>query len=147
MGTVARNFFTKDEQKAITQAIGDAELATSGEVRVHIETRCKGDVLDRAATLFEHLGMVKTAQRNGILFYLSVEDHKFAVLGDMGINAKVPDDYWDKITSTVLGHFREGHFSQGLIEGITLAGNELKRYFPYQSDDKNELPDEISFKD
>jgi uncharacterized membrane protein len=145
MGKAARDFFTAAEQEAIKQAIQNAELATSGEVRVHLESECTGDVLDRAATVFKKLGMVETKQRNGILFYLSINSHKFAVIGDSGINTKVPEDFWEKIKTTVLDHFRENRYSQGLIDGITIAGSELKKWFPYQSDDKNELPDDISF--
>jgi uncharacterized membrane protein len=93
--TTASSFFTKEEQAKVLSAVKEAEGETSGEIRVHIETRCSGDVLDRAAWVFGKLGMHKTALRNGVLFYLAVEDRKFAIIGDAGINAKVPIDFWD----------------------------------------------------
>ncbi len=141
------NFFTKEEKDRITSAIGDAERNTSGEIRVHIERRCKENVLDHAAYLFDKLAMQKTEKRNGVLFYLAIDDQKFAILGDAGINAVTPDDFWDNIKDKMLEKFREQEFSSGLETGILMAGEQLKEHFPYQKDDVNELPDEISFGD
>ena len=110
-----------------------------------MEGHCKGDVLDRAAYIFEKLEMHKTELRNGVLFYLAVEDRKFAILGDAGINAVTPEDFWDSIKEKMLEHFKKDEFAAGLVTGITLAGEKLKEHFPYQQDDVNELSDEISF--
>ena len=145
MTKTARNYFTIEEKEDITIAIKNAELDTSGEIRVHIENTCKGDAKDRAAYLFEKLSMHKTELRNGGLFYLAVKNRKFAILGDAGINQKVPEIFWDNIRDIMLGHFREDKFTDGLVEGITMAGKQLKEHFPYQTDDVNELSDEISF--
>ena len=140
-----KDFFTKEQREDIRQAVVNAELDTSGEIRVHIETNCKGEVLDRAAFIFSKLGMQKTEKRNSVLFYLAVNHRRFAVIGDKGINAVVPEDFWDDIKNLLLNHFREARFTEGLIEGITLVGNKLKSHFPYQTDDVNELSDDISF--
>lgn len=142
---IAANFFTKDQKEQIKQAIARAELNTSGEIRLHVENRCKIDVLDCAAGWFEKLKMHRTDKRNGVLFYLAVKDRKFAIIGDAGINAVTPDNFWDSIKAEVLAHFSENKFAEGLIKGIDMAGEQLKTHFPYQSDDKNELSDEISF--
>jgi len=142
-----KDFITEADKKSIVDAIKEAELNTSGEIRVHIESSCKGDVLDRAAYLFKKLQMHKTEQRNGVLFYLAYKDHKFAILGDGGINQKVPDNFWDRIKEKMAEKFREGKFAEGLAEGIKESGEQLKTHFPYQSDDVNELSDEISFGD
>jgi len=139
------NFFSTEQKKQITDAIAKAELNTSGEIRLHVEGRCKIDVLDRAAYVFEKLEMHKTEQRNGVLFYLAVYDRKFAILGDVGINQVVPSDFWDSIKETMLGFFKDGKFADGISTGILMAGEQLKANFPYQSDDVNELSDEISF--
>jgi uncharacterized membrane protein len=141
----ASSFFTKEEQAQILAAVREAESETSGEIRVHIETSLKGDVLDRAAWLFKKLGMDKTAERNGVLFYLAVNDRRFAIIGDGGINAVVPAGFWDEISEVLKKKFKEGKFTEGLSEGIIMAGNQLKTRFPHRSDDVNELPDEISF--
>ncbi|UCG26746.1 MAG: TPM domain-containing protein [Bacteroidales bacterium] len=138
-------YFSEEEKKKITAAIADAELNTSGEIRVHIEKRCREEVLDRAAYLFEKLKMHKTEQRNGVLFYLALTDHKFAILGDAGINRATPEDFWEKIKNAMLSHFKEQRFADGLAQGIIMAGEQLKVHFPYRKDDINELSDDISF--
>jgi uncharacterized membrane protein len=141
----ASTFFSKEQQAQILGAVKEAEMETSGEVRVHIESSLKGEVLDRASWLFKKLGMHKTAERNGVLFYLAVNDRKFAIIGDAGINAKVPPGFWDDISELLKKNFKEGKFTEGLSEGILLAGEHLKIHFPHRPDDVNELPDEISF--
>jgi uncharacterized membrane protein len=141
----AATFFTKEQQAQILISVKEAEMESSGEIRVHIESACRGDVLDRAAWIFNKLGMKKTAQRNGVLFYLAVNDRKFAIIGDSGINSKVPEGFWNDIKEILAKNFREGRFTEGLTEGISLAGKHLKAYFPHQRNDINELSDEISF--
>ncbi|NLF43154.1 MAG: TPM domain-containing protein [Bacteroidales bacterium] len=145
MGKSVRYFFSETQKEDIRLAIKNAELDASGEIRVHVENSCEGDVMDRTALLFEKLGMTRTKLRNGVLFYLAVDNRKFAVIGDKGINARVGDDFWEEIKMKMLYHFREGNFAQGLIEGIEMVGPKLRQFFPYQKDDVNELSDEISF--
>ena len=140
-----REHFGEEQKLQIENAIRVAESNTSGEIRVHIENHCKGNVLDRAAYIFEKLEMHKTALRNGVLFYLAYEDHKFAILGDAGINQKVPNNFWDEIKDEIIASFKDNMFTAGLSEGIIKAGEQLKAHFPYQKDDINELSDEISF--
>ena len=142
----ARMFFSREEQQKIISAIKEAELNTSGEIRVHIENRCKGETLERAAEIFYELKMHHTSARNGILFYLAVKDRKFAIIGDEGINRNVEHDFWNDIKDEMTSMFKEGQFTEGLVAGILKCGNKLKQYFPYQEDDVNELSDEISFK-
>ena len=141
----ASSFFSKEQQTRIFEAVSEAEKATSGEIRVHIETYCPEEVLDRAAWIFKKLKMDQTAERNGVLFYLAVDDKKFAIIGDAGINSKVPAGFWEEIKTLLQKNFSESRFTEGLSEGILLAGQQLKVHFPYQGDDKNELLDEISF--
>jgi len=145
MSPSIHHFFTVDEKASIRDAIREAELNTSGEIRVHIESKCKGEVLDRAADVFYHLKMDKTKLRNGVLFYLAVKSQKFATIGDKGINAVVPENFWEDTKEMMAGHFKEGEFATGLSKGIEESGKSLKQHFPYQSDDVNELSDEISF--
>lgn len=140
-------FFTQEQQKKITDSIKEAELNTSGEIRLHIESDCKEDILDRAAFLFKKLNMHKTELRNGVLFYLSVNDRKFAILGDAGINAVTKENFWDEIKETVIRHFKNDEYEEGLSKGIKMAGEALQEHFPYQKDDVNELSDDISFGD
>ena len=138
-------FLSKEQQASVVQAISNAENNSSGEIRVHLESTCKEDVLDRATYIFKHLKMHKTALRNGVLIYLSVQDRKFAILGDVGINTKVPDDFWGQIKDLMISHFSKGEITEGLTEGILIIGEKLKTFFPIAHDDINELSNEISF--
>lgn len=137
-------FITKGDEQEIVEAIREAEKNTSGEIRVHIERTCELDLKDRAKAIFKKLKMHNTKLENGVLIYLAVEDRKFYVLGDRGINQKVPDDFWESTKELMLSYFKKGEFKQGLIKGILKAGQQLKAHFPHQSDDINELSDEIS---
>jgi uncharacterized membrane protein len=141
----ASTFFSKEQQAQILASVREAEKETSGEIRVHIETSFTGDVLDRAAWVFKKLEMHKTNERNGVLFYLAVNDRKFAIIGDAGINSKVPAGFWNEISDLLVRNFRDGKFTEGLSEGILLAGKQLHVHFPYKKADVNELSDEISF--
>lgn len=142
---MAEDFFSEADKKHIVDAIEKAELETSGEIRVHIEEKCAEDVLDHAAYIFKELEMHKTELRNGVLFYVSYRDHKLAIIGDAGINKVVPEGFWKNIKEHLIKEFKIGNFAGGLAEGILMAGEQLKKHFPYQSDDVNELSNEISF--
>jgi uncharacterized membrane protein len=141
----ARTFFTEDQLLSIHNAIAAAELKTSGEIRVHIDEKCKGEVLAQAAIIFSDLKMDKTELRNGVLFYLAVSDKLFAILGDKGINEKVPADFWDNIRDTMLNHFKKDEFTEGLKKGIEMAGEKLIAHFPFERHDLNELENDITF--
>ncbi len=141
----AEQYFTGDVLRAVNEAITAAEKQTSGEVRLFIEDNCTGDVLDRSAFLFHELKMDATKEHNGVLFYLAMKSHKFAILGDAGINSQVPKDFWEAIKVKMQSHFVDGDFSQGLTIGINLAGDALQKYFPYHKDDKDELSNDIVF--
>lgn len=140
-----KNFFTKEQQERIEKAITDAEKLTSGEIRLHIDKKCSKNVMDRAVEVFNKLGMQKTELRTGVLFYLSIEDKKFAVIGDKGIHEKVTDTFWNKIYSNIIEYFKKNAFTEGLCWAILQAGEQLSANFPIQPDDKNELTNEISF--
>ena len=141
----ASEFFTSEGRKMIEDAIAEAELNTSGEIRVHVETAFTGDILDRAATVFALLNMHKTKLRNGVLVFFSIKNKQFAILGDAGINRVVPDNFWNDIKTVMESHFKNAEFALGLSMGVKMAGEQLKKNFPYQKDDINELSNEISF--
>ena len=141
----ASRFFSDEQKTSILKAIEEAEHNTSGEIRVHMDERCKGDVVPAAQKVFAHLKMNHTKERNGILFYLAIRDKKFAIIGDQGIHQKVPDGFWDSIRDKMETHFSAKRFTEGLCEGIRDAGIQLKQHFPWKSGDKNELSDEVTF--
>ena len=138
------DFLTASEEQAIVEAIQVAEKDTSGEIRIHIEKSTELPPMERALEVFYFLKMDTTALRNGVLFYVAVESKKFAILGDEGINNKVPENFWDSEKELVFSYFKKNAYSKGLELAILEVGKKLKEYFPYQSDDTNELSNEIS---
>ncbi len=139
------NFFTPQEEQRIVNAIRQAEKNTSGEIRVHLESKNKDKpTLDYVWQVFEAIGMRKTQQANGVLFYIDINHRTFSIVADEGINQVVPDNFWEEITKIVTGGFKQGQYADALEQGILKVGEQLKQYFPHQADDVNELPDEIS---
>lgn len=141
----ARDFFTEQQQKEIVAAIQEAERNTSGEIRLHVDYSGHKDVPKRVLQVFEELEMHQTTLKNGVLFYIAIKSHDFVIIGDKGIYDLVPENFWDEIKNTTITHFQQGDFVTGLVDGIKLCGSKLKEHFPYQTDDVNELSDEISF--
>lgn len=137
--------FSTEEQDRILHTIFLAENQTSGEVRVVVEKRCKSDAMSRATYYFHKLGMDQTSLRNGVLIYVATEDQGFAIIGDQGINWLVPPDFWENTKNRMLAHFKNGNIVEGIIEGVSHAGKQLRTYFPASDDDINELPDDIIF--
>jgi uncharacterized membrane protein len=142
---MAKKFLTQEEEDKILKAIENAEKETSGEIRVHIESKCKLDAVERAVEIFYALKMEQTSEKNGVLIYVAYKDRKLAILGDSGINAVVPDGFWDNARDLLVSHFKENKIADGLVGAIELSGKQLKAYFPFQSNDRNELSNDISF--
>lgn len=146
------DFLTSEEEGAIIEAIRTAEKNTSGEIRVHLEPSSISaeepnehiDAFDRAAEVFDTLNMHNTAERNGVLIYVAIDDRTLVIMGDKGINDIVGQNFWESTKDIIINHFKNGDMKQGLVEGILKAGEQLKKHFPYKKDDKNELPDDIS---
>ena len=138
------DFLTSEEVAEIVKSISLAEKNTSGEIRVHIEDHTEKPPLERAQEVFHFLGMDKTSLRNGVLFYVGVADHAFAIIGDEGIDKVVENDFWDCTRDTVIANFKENKYKEGLVAGILKAGERLEQYFPFTDGDKDELSNEIS---
>ena len=136
---------SEEQQKRIVEAIVRAEDCTSGEIRVHVEPKCKTDPVARAVKVFNRLEMYDTAARNGVVIYLAYETRACAIVGDVAINEVIPEGFWDGILADMKVAFAAGSFTEGIIAAVEAVGNALSEYFPYQSDDVNEQPDEISF--
>jgi len=137
-------FLNDQQEQEVINAIRQAEKNTSGEIRVHFEKSLDQDALKRAQEVFFQLEMDKTMFKNGVLFYVAVDDHQFAIIGDEGIDKLVPNDFWESVRDEVITEFVKGNHSKGLVLGILHAGEKLKEYFPYGDKDENELSDEIS---
>ncbi|MDD6777926.1 MAG: TPM domain-containing protein [Bacteroidales bacterium] len=141
-------FLKDEEQRAVVAAIVEAEACTSGEIRVHVEPKCKcGNPLDRAVEVFGKLGMHETRERNGVLIYIAYASRQFAIIGDRGIDERVPADFWENEKRMLASYLREGRPCEGLCKVIGQVGVNLSEYFPHKDDDVNEQSDEISYSD
>lgn len=141
-----KELFSDPEKERLVYAIRQAERLTSGEIRLFVESRCEYvDPMDRAREAFVALGMDKTKQRNGVLLYIALRDHQFAILGDQGIHEKVGNDFWQKEALLLKTHFSSHKIIEGIEVCVKEIGESLYHYFPYESGDQNELPDDIVF--
>jgi uncharacterized membrane protein len=139
-----KEFLARLDEQRIVDAIGAAERRTSGEIRVHVQPKTHGEIRTVAERTFERLGMTKTALRNGVLLFIAAEEHAFVILGDRGIDEKVPSGFWDAIAARLTNRFKAGQFTDGIVDAIESAGEQLREYFPRAADDVDELANEIS---
>ena len=143
----ARDHFSDEDRRRIVDAIKEAELQTSGEIKLRVENKTVLPVMARIRYLFFKMGVHRTVQRNGVLIYIALKSRKFAILGDEGINTVIPSEFWASTKDVMQEHFARGEIVEGLIAGIHSAGQQLKEHFPYHKDDQDELSNEISFGD
>ncbi len=136
---------TDEDDRRVVQCIRHAESLTSGEIRVHFQRMKKGIVLAKAEEFFWKLNMRHTKHRNGVLIFVAPEMKEFAIMGDEGIDAVVPDCFWDDVALVLEKYFKEAQWAEGLCRAIQLIGEKLAEYFPVEDDDTNELTDEISY--
>jgi len=137
-------FLSEEEEQEIVQAILEAEKNTSGEIRVHIESHTRLEHFDRAKEVFHLLKMDNTKDENGVLIYVAVNDKKFVIFGDKGIDKAVHENFWDTTRDVIQAHFKNENFKQGIIEGVISTGKQLESNFPWNHGDINELSDEVS---
>lgn len=139
------DFLTADQQKTVVDAVRIAEKGTSGEIRIHIDGECSGDPVKRAEEIFNKLHMNRTKLRNGVLIYVACNSKVFAIIGDKGIDRVVPEHFWKEVIEVMSEEFRNGRFAKGITKAVIMTGEKLRDFFPYQNDDLNEQPDDISF--
>ena len=101
----------------VEEAIRAAEKRTSGELCVSIAPAFWGDVRKTAEQAFVRMGIAKTKQRNGVLFFVVPTRRQFTVLGDAGIHEKVGQQFWDGLTAQMTQSFHEDDFT-GEIEQV-----------------------------
>lgn len=141
----ANSLISNVEIELIKVAIGNAELLTSGEIRVHIESKCKTDPLEKAILIFQKLNMHHTKLRNGVLIFIALNDRKFSIVGDQGIYSKVEPDFWNSTKKLMQEKMSSGQMIEGIITGIKEAALQLQKYFPSSENNKNELSNDITF--
>jgi len=141
----AKKFYTDDEQNHIVQAIREWEKNSYGEIKIHLEDNCKGDAVEQGKKWFKKLGLANTEKKTGVLIYMAVKTHRFAVLGDSGIDLKVEPGFWESVVWIIEEHFKDQLYVEGVIEAIKMIGRTLEMHFPNPEDRKNEIPNDLSF--
>ncbi len=139
------DFIPEQGQRLITRAITEAERRTSGELCVHVTPYCRGDVMERARHTFDQLQLYRTEHRNAVLIYVAFVDRRFAILGDRGIDERVPDGFWDDAAALLKRYLKAGLPVDGICRTVALLGEHLAAYFPAQRDDVNELSNDVTF--
>ena len=146
-----RALFSDADLEAIAAAVAAAERETSGEIRVHLERRlprtrgaAPPDALARATEVFNRLGMHATAERNGVLVYLAVDDRKLAIAGDSGVHARVGDEYWQRVRDAMVERLRRGQPRDAVLHAVVEVGEVLRRFFPRRPEDRDELSNRVS---
>jgi uncharacterized membrane protein len=114
----------------LVAAIREAELKTSGQIRVLISHKSVTDPMAAAQKEFVRLGMAKSSERNGVLIFVAPRTHKFAVIGDVGVHVQCGDEFWGKLADAMSGYFRRSEFTEGIIHGVRKAGELLAEHFP-----------------
>jgi len=142
---LAKNFFTKQEQDLLLKAIAGAEMHTSGEIRLHLESFCLGNEVKAAQRVFTQLKMHETQEKNGVLIYIATMSRKVAIIGDKGIHEKLGIEFWNEEVKKLISQFKSNNKAQGLADAINDCGLMLSKYFPRQAHDRNELSNDISF--
>ncbi len=138
------NLLDDEAKTKIIEAISQAELKTSGEIRVHIRKKCSEDSLKDARRTFRKLGMHRTKNKNAVLLFIAQDSHRFAIIGDEGIHRHVGESFWDKTRDGLTQSFLQGRFKEGIMEAVQNIGDKLKIFFPAGSDDKNELSNTVT---
>ena len=139
-----KEFLNQLEQDKIAAAIGRTEKNTSGEIRVFITRHEPKDVIGAAQEHFNELGMTKTKERNGVLIFVAPRIRKFAVIGDSGVHQRCGDEFWTVTAAEMSNYFKRSEFTEGILHGITKAGDLLAKHFPHRRGDANELPNEVA---
>jgi len=141
---VPRLFFTKEEQEEIKRAVAETESKTSAEIVVRLERNCPGDPLVHCRDLLEALGITHAKSRSGVILFVSLEDHKVAVFGDIAVHRVLGNEHWEQLCGTIARGFKEGKPCEALCKAIRRIGDQLRGPLPRHKNDVNELSDDLS---
>ncbi|UKB78996.1 MULTISPECIES: TPM domain-containing protein [Chryseobacterium] len=139
------NFLTNQQIASLVEAIQSAEDHSTGEIRVHIDSNTENRDAKTAFDVFKKLDMDKTADRNAVLFHVNFEKKYLTIIGDIGIHEKVRQSYWDHLHDYITAEFAKGNYHKALKSAILETGLELKKHFPVEGENPNQLSNEITF--
>lgn len=146
-----KKYISSAELEAIKNHIAEIEKYTSGEIRLcFLKTRAwidrKLTPKELALKEFYRLGIQNTKDKTGVLLFILFTEKKFEIIADEGINNKISQDKWDLITNHLISNFKEGKYKDGIVKALDEIKDVLMNEFPRQSDDVDELSNDIVFK-
>ena len=142
----AEDYFSLQEKQMIAHAIQQAELQTSGEVRVFVESKCNYvNAIDRAKEIFDKLNMHKTENKNAVIVYVALKHKQLAIFADDGIYKKTGVQFWNDELNLMIDYFKNENIVDGITKVVEHIGEALKTHFPFQKNDTNELPNDVVF--
>jgi uncharacterized membrane protein len=147
-GWWARRAFRAADLAAIATAVRASESLQRGEIRIVVEgplplrsvlrnESCR----ERAAALFQSLGVAATREANGILVYVQLVDRRVEILADSGISTLIPASEWENICRRMETAFAARSYRQGMVDAVERITALLAQHFPATGANPNELDD------
>ncbi|MBC7693299.1 MAG: TPM domain-containing protein [Methylotenera sp.] len=84
-----------------------------------------------------------TADRTGILIFVSLLERRVKIMADIGIHSRVPDGTWSGVIAALTRQIREDDFTAALVQAIHTCGSLLAQHFPPGENDRDELSNEV----
>jgi len=99
----------------------------------------EAEVKEAATTAFYKNGLYKTADKNGVLIYISLLEKRVWILADEYAHKKIEQEFWDSCVATIIDGVKKKQFVPVLCTVIETIGNKLSPLYPCKSDDIDEL--------
>ncbi len=127
-----RKFLSKLDEATLTHTIHSIESDTIGKIRVFVSGRSlhKDNIMCRAATRFQKLGLQNPERQHGIFLYFLPLSQRFAILAGPPIHKCCGDACWEQLASKVEEFLRQEQFNQAVLHAVQESGKLLVRHFP-----------------
>ena len=100
-------------------------------------------VAERALRVFYEKNLHTTRDNTGVLFFISLLEHKVWILADTGIYRKISQETLLAYANDIAAGIKQGQACNALCRQIESVGNILANNFPVKSDDINELSNQV----
>lgn len=142
-------YLTSSDLEAIASCVHEAESRTAGEIRVHINQKLLPlqTARKQAVRVFHQLAMDQTRDRTGVLLYVTIQERRFEIVADRGVDSFVQQGTWENIARSIRKRIQEKGLAAGICSGVEQIGEILASHLPRKEDDVDELANEISFDD
>jgi len=129
--------FNRDDFCDVTGIVKSAEQTTSCEIVVRMSRdRVMTDPTSRSE--FALLGLNDLPEKNGLLIYINLFQHRFVMLAGSGIMDKMGKEWLKGYSEMLQQRFRGYQFGFGLHDVVARMAGDLKKYFPPIGDQSEE---------